>query len=132
MNGFKNPPHVDKDALLYALGWWFQADKQTGQIQRDASKWCTEGKLIFPNEHFCIYISECDGLIQVVWASSTLVHYTYPAQDNKSTTLVGMSAKCSRGLAKTIWKKSQSYYEIGKGEGYHIRDGNTISSQLEE
>ncbi|MBW0492016.1 hypothetical protein O181_031731 [Austropuccinia psidii MF-1] len=33
MNGFKNAPRVDKDALLYALGWWFQADKKTGQIQ---------------------------------------------------------------------------------------------------
>ncbi|MBW0490562.1 hypothetical protein O181_030277 [Austropuccinia psidii MF-1] len=22
-NGFKNSPHLDKDALLYALGWWF-------------------------------------------------------------------------------------------------------------
>ncbi|MBW0558285.1 hypothetical protein O181_098000 [Austropuccinia psidii MF-1] len=33
MNGFKNSPHLDKDALLYALGWWFQADKRTGQIQ---------------------------------------------------------------------------------------------------
>ncbi|MBW0509700.1 hypothetical protein O181_049415 [Austropuccinia psidii MF-1] len=30
MNGFKNLPHLDKDALLYALGWWFQADKPTG------------------------------------------------------------------------------------------------------
>ncbi|MBW0573260.1 hypothetical protein O181_112975 [Austropuccinia psidii MF-1] len=32
MNGFKNSPHLDKDALLYALGWWLQADKRTGQI----------------------------------------------------------------------------------------------------
>ncbi|MBW0495540.1 hypothetical protein O181_035255 [Austropuccinia psidii MF-1] len=38
MNGFKHSPHLDKDSLLYALGWWFQADKRTGQIQRDASK----------------------------------------------------------------------------------------------
>ncbi|MBW0497039.1 hypothetical protein O181_036754 [Austropuccinia psidii MF-1] len=38
MNGFKNTPHLDKDLLLYDLGWWVQADKQTGQIQRDASK----------------------------------------------------------------------------------------------
>ncbi|MBW0545627.1 hypothetical protein O181_085342 [Austropuccinia psidii MF-1] len=30
MNGFKNEPHVDKDASLYASGWWFQADKRTG------------------------------------------------------------------------------------------------------
>ncbi|MBW0570632.1 hypothetical protein O181_110347 [Austropuccinia psidii MF-1] len=30
-----------------------------------------------------------------VWASSTFVHYTDPAQDTKSTTLVGMSAQCS-------------------------------------
>ncbi|MBW0539706.1 hypothetical protein O181_079421 [Austropuccinia psidii MF-1] len=41
MNGFKNSPHHDKDALLHASGWWFQADKQTSKIQRDASKWCT-------------------------------------------------------------------------------------------
>ncbi|MBW0534305.1 hypothetical protein O181_074020 [Austropuccinia psidii MF-1] len=27
MNGFKNSPHLDKDASLYASGWWFQADK---------------------------------------------------------------------------------------------------------
>ncbi|MBW0476771.1 hypothetical protein O181_016486 [Austropuccinia psidii MF-1] len=32
MDGFKNSPHLDKDALLYALGWWFQADKQTSKI----------------------------------------------------------------------------------------------------
>ncbi|MBW0511119.1 hypothetical protein O181_050834 [Austropuccinia psidii MF-1] len=38
MKGFKNSPHLDKDTLLYALGWWFQADKQTGEIQRDAKK----------------------------------------------------------------------------------------------
>ncbi|MBW0576910.1 hypothetical protein O181_116625 [Austropuccinia psidii MF-1] len=95
MNGFKNAPHVDKDASLYASGWWFQADKRTGQIQRDASKQCTGGKLIFPNEHFWIDLSACHGLIQVVWASSTFVHYTDPAQDNESTTLVGMSAQCS-------------------------------------
>ncbi|MBW0556110.1 hypothetical protein O181_095825 [Austropuccinia psidii MF-1] len=97
MNGFKNSPHLDKDALLYALGWWFQADKQTGQIQRDASKRCTGGKLIFPNEHFWIDLSACHGLIQVVWASSTFVHYTDPAQDNESTTLVG-SRKCKKFL----------------------------------
>ncbi|MBW0526781.1 hypothetical protein O181_066496 [Austropuccinia psidii MF-1] len=127
MNGFKNAPHVDKDASLYALGWWFQADKRTGQIQRDASKRCTGGKLIFPNEHFWIDLSACHGLIQVVWASSTFVHYTDPAQDNKSTTLVGMSAQCSRRLAKTMCRKSHSYYEIGKGAGYQIRDGHTIS-----
>ncbi|MBW0553355.1 hypothetical protein O181_093070 [Austropuccinia psidii MF-1] len=30
MNRFKNSPHLDKDALLYALGWWVSADKQTG------------------------------------------------------------------------------------------------------
>ncbi|MBW0493467.1 hypothetical protein O181_033182 [Austropuccinia psidii MF-1] len=41
MNAFKNSPHLDKDAFLYASGWWFQADKQTGQIQRDVSKRCT-------------------------------------------------------------------------------------------
>ncbi|MBW0472675.1 hypothetical protein O181_012390 [Austropuccinia psidii MF-1] len=35
---FKKLPHVNKDASLYALGCWFQADKQTGQIQRDVSK----------------------------------------------------------------------------------------------
>ncbi|MBW0480912.1 hypothetical protein O181_020627 [Austropuccinia psidii MF-1] len=66
MNGFKNSPHLDKDAFLYASGWWFQADKWTGQIQRDATKRCTGGRLIFPNEHFCIDLSECHGLIQVV------------------------------------------------------------------
>ncbi|MBW0521941.1 hypothetical protein O181_061656 [Austropuccinia psidii MF-1] len=27
---FKTSPHLDKDASLYDLGWWFQADKQTG------------------------------------------------------------------------------------------------------
>ncbi|MBW0499283.1 hypothetical protein O181_038998 [Austropuccinia psidii MF-1] len=74
MNGFKTSPHLDKDALLYASGWWFQADKWTSQIQRDASKQCTGGKLIFPNEHFWIDLSKCHGLIQVVWASSTFVH----------------------------------------------------------
>ncbi|MBW0490832.1 hypothetical protein O181_030547 [Austropuccinia psidii MF-1] len=41
MSGFKNSPHLDKDASLYALGWWFQADKRTSQIQRDVSKQCT-------------------------------------------------------------------------------------------
>ncbi|MBW0529151.1 hypothetical protein O181_068866 [Austropuccinia psidii MF-1] len=80
MNGFKNSPHLDKDASLYALGWWFQADKRTGQIQRDVSKWCTGGKLIFPNENFWIDLSECHGLIQVMWASSKFVHYTDPAR----------------------------------------------------
>ncbi|MBW0520887.1 hypothetical protein O181_060602 [Austropuccinia psidii MF-1] len=80
MNGFKNSPHLDKDASLYASGWWFQADKWTVQIQRDVSKRCTGGKLIFPNQHFWIDICECHGLIQVVWASSTFVHYTAPAQ----------------------------------------------------
>ncbi|MBW0471189.1 hypothetical protein O181_010904 [Austropuccinia psidii MF-1] len=30
MNRFKHLPHVDKDASLYASGWWFQADEQTG------------------------------------------------------------------------------------------------------
>ncbi|MBW0496159.1 hypothetical protein O181_035874 [Austropuccinia psidii MF-1] len=86
MNGFKNSPHLDRDALLYALGWWFQADKRTGQIQRDASKWCTRGKFIFPNEHFWIDLSTCHGLIQVVWASSTFAHYTDIEQDNEHNT----------------------------------------------
>ncbi|MBW0488372.1 hypothetical protein O181_028087 [Austropuccinia psidii MF-1] len=27
MNGLKNSPHLNKDASLYALGWWFQGDK---------------------------------------------------------------------------------------------------------
>ncbi|MBW0508436.1 hypothetical protein O181_048151 [Austropuccinia psidii MF-1] len=31
INGFKNSPHLDKDASLYSLGLWFQADKQTSQ-----------------------------------------------------------------------------------------------------
>ncbi|MBW0541540.1 hypothetical protein O181_081255 [Austropuccinia psidii MF-1] len=132
MNGFKNAPHVDKDASLYALGWWFQADKRTGQIQRDASKRCTGGKLIFPNENFWIDLSACHGLIQVVWASSTFVYFTDPAQDNKSTTLVGMSAQCSRRLAKEMCQKSNSYYEIGERAGYQIRDGHKISCHLEE
>ncbi|MBW0495829.1 hypothetical protein O181_035544 [Austropuccinia psidii MF-1] len=132
MNGFKNSPHLDKDALLYALEWWFQSDKWTGQIQRDASKRYTRGKFIFPNEHFWIDLSKCHGLIQVVWASTTFVHYTDPAQEKESTTLVVMSAQCSRRLAKAMSQKSHSYYEVGKGAGYQIRDGNTISSQLKE
>ncbi|MBW0478309.1 hypothetical protein O181_018024 [Austropuccinia psidii MF-1] len=132
MNRFKNSPHLDEDASLYALRWWFQADTWTGLIQRDASKWCTGGKLIFPNENFCIDLLECHGLIQVVWASSTFVHYNDPAHNNESTTLVGISAQCSRRLAKTMWRKSHGYYEIGEGAGYHIRDGNTISSQIKE
>ncbi|MBW0546924.1 hypothetical protein O181_086639 [Austropuccinia psidii MF-1] len=132
MNEFKDLPHLDKDALLYALGWWFQADKRTGQMERDASKRCTGGKLIFPNEHFWVDLSKCHGLIQVVWANSTFVHYTDTAQDNKSTTLVGISAQYSRRLAKTMWQKSHGYYEIGKGVSYQIRDGHTISSQFKE
>ncbi|MBW0484209.1 hypothetical protein O181_023924 [Austropuccinia psidii MF-1] len=132
MNGFKNSPHLDKDALLYALGWWFQADKQTGQIQRDASKQSTGGKLIFPNAHFWIDPSKCHGLIQVVCGNGTLFHYTNPVHNNASTTLVSMSAEFSRRLAKTMWCKSHSYYEISKGEAYHIRDFNTISSQVKE
>ncbi|MBW0553347.1 hypothetical protein O181_093062 [Austropuccinia psidii MF-1] len=132
INGFKNSPHLDKDSSLYALGWWFQADKQTGQIQRDASKRCTGGKLFPPNDLLMIDLSECHVLIQVVWASSTFVHYTDPARDKESTTLVGMSTQCSSRLAKTMWQKSHSYYEIGERAGYQIRDGNTISSHLEE
>ncbi|MBW0580822.1 hypothetical protein O181_120537 [Austropuccinia psidii MF-1] len=132
MNGFKNSPHLDKDASLYALGWWFQADKQTSQTQRDASKRCTGGELIFPNERFWIDPSNFHGLIQVVWASSAFVHYTDPAQNNESTTLGGMSAQCSRRLAKTMCQKSHGYYEIGKGEGYQIRDGHTIPCQFKE
>ncbi|MBW0572585.1 hypothetical protein O181_112300, partial [Austropuccinia psidii MF-1] len=66
----------------------------------------------------------------VVWASSTFVHYSDSAQDNQSTTLVGMSAQCSRRLAKTMWRKSHGYYEIGKEAGYQIRDGNKIQYQL--
>ncbi|MBW0570059.1 hypothetical protein O181_109774 [Austropuccinia psidii MF-1] len=93
MNGFQNSPHLDKDASLYALGWWFQAHKRTGQIQRDASKRYTGGKMIFPNEHLWIDLSKFHQIIQVVWASSTFVHYTDPAQDNESTTLVGMSGQ---------------------------------------
>ncbi|MBW0505095.1 hypothetical protein O181_044810 [Austropuccinia psidii MF-1] len=126
MNGFKNSPHHDKDASLYASGSWFQADKRTGQIQRDASKRCTGVKLIFPNEHFWIDLSNFHGLIQVVRASSTFVHYTAPAHNNESTTLVGMSTQCSRRLAKTMWQKSHGCYDICEGAGYHIRDGNTI------
>ncbi|MBW0538895.1 hypothetical protein O181_078610 [Austropuccinia psidii MF-1] len=132
MNGFKTSPHLDKDASLYALGWWFQADKRTSRIQKDSPKQCTGRKLILPNEHFWIDLSKFHGLIQVVWASSTFVHYTAPAQDNKSMTLVGVSTQCSSRLAKTMWLKSHGYYEIGKGEGSQIRDGDTISSHLEE
>ncbi|MBW0549923.1 hypothetical protein O181_089638 [Austropuccinia psidii MF-1] len=132
MNGFKNSPHLDKDALLYASGWGFQADNHTGQIQRDASKWCTGGKLIFPNEIFWIYLSACHGLIQVVWASSTFFHYTDPAQENESTTLVDMSTQCSRKLAKRMCQESHSYYDIGEGAGYQIKDGHTISCQSKE
>ncbi|MBW0504917.1 hypothetical protein O181_044632 [Austropuccinia psidii MF-1] len=80
MNGFKTSPHLDNNASLYALGWWFQADKWTGRIQRDVSKRCTGGKLSSPNEHFWIDLSKCHGLIHVVWASSTFAHYTDPAQ----------------------------------------------------
>ncbi|MBW0580047.1 hypothetical protein O181_119762 [Austropuccinia psidii MF-1] len=132
MIGFKNAAHVEKDALLYASGWWFQADKRTGQIQRDASKKCTGGKSIFPKEHFWIDLPEFHALIQVFWASSTFVNYTYPAQDNESTTLVGMSVPCSRRLAKAICQKRHGYYEVDKGVGYQIRDGNTILSQFKE
>ncbi|MBW0506349.1 hypothetical protein O181_046064 [Austropuccinia psidii MF-1] len=132
INGFKNSPHLDKDALLYALGCWFQADKRTSQIKRDVSKWCTGSKLIFTNEHFWIDLSDCHGLFQVVWASSTFVHYTDPSQDNESTTLVCMSAQCSRRLAKTMCRKSHGYYEICKGEGYQIMDGHKISCQFKE
>ncbi|MBW0557060.1 hypothetical protein O181_096775 [Austropuccinia psidii MF-1] len=132
MNGFKNSPHLDKDASQYASGWWFQADKQSGQIKRDASKWCTGGKLIFPKEHFWIDLSACHGFIQVVWASSTFVHYTDPAQDNESMTLVGMSAQCSSRLAKTMCQKSHGYHEIGERAGYQLGDGNTISCQFIE
>ncbi|MBW0522447.1 hypothetical protein O181_062162 [Austropuccinia psidii MF-1] len=80
MNGFKNSPHLDKDALLYALGWLFQADNWTTQIQRDVSKQCTGEKLILPNEHFWIDLSDHHGLIQVFWATSRFFHYTDPAQ----------------------------------------------------
>ncbi|MBW0490088.1 hypothetical protein O181_029803 [Austropuccinia psidii MF-1] len=132
MNRFKNSPHLDKNESLYAVGWWLEADKRTGQIQRDVSKRCTGGRLIFPNEHFWIDISKCHGLIQVVWASSTFVHYNDPGHENKITTLPGMSAQCSRRLAEKMWWKSHGYYGICKGTGYHIRDGDTISSQLEE
>ncbi|MBW0488431.1 hypothetical protein O181_028146 [Austropuccinia psidii MF-1] len=126
-----NPfPHLDKDASLYALGLWVQADKQTGHIQKDASKLCTGGKLVFPNEHFWIYLSECQGLIKVVWAISTFFHYNDPAQDNKSMTLVGMSAQCSRSSTKKMWQKSNGYYEIEKRACYHVRESNKISSQL--
>ncbi|MBW0509751.1 hypothetical protein O181_049466 [Austropuccinia psidii MF-1] len=132
MNGFKNSPHLDKDELLYALGWWFQADKQTGKIKSDVSKRFMGGKLIFPNENVWINLSKRHGLIQVVWASSTFVHYTDAADNNESTTLVGMPTQCSTKLAKTMLQKHHVYYEIGKGAGYHIRDGNTISSRSEE
>ncbi|MBW0563702.1 hypothetical protein O181_103417 [Austropuccinia psidii MF-1] len=47
MNGLKNSPHLDKDESLYASGWWFQADKWTGQIQR-CVKAVYRGKIGFP------------------------------------------------------------------------------------
>ncbi|MBW0471308.1 hypothetical protein O181_011023 [Austropuccinia psidii MF-1] len=81
MNGLKNSPHLDKDELLYALGWWFQADKRTGKAQIDVTKQCTGGRWIFPNEHFWIDLSKFHGLIQVVWASSTLIHSTDSAPE---------------------------------------------------
>ncbi|MBW0552283.1 hypothetical protein O181_091998 [Austropuccinia psidii MF-1] len=126
MNVFKNSPHLDSDSSLYALGWWFQADKRTGQIKRDASKRCTGGKLIFPNEHFWIDLSKCHGLIQLVWASSTFIHYTDPAQDNKSTTLVGMSAQCSSRLAKTMWPKAMAILRLARE--WAIKSGMVIQS----
>ncbi|MBW0471802.1 hypothetical protein O181_011517 [Austropuccinia psidii MF-1] len=116
INRYKNSPHLDKDASLYALGWWFQADKWSGQIQRYAKKQCTGGRLIFPNEHFWIDLSKYHGPIQVLWENSTFFHYTDPAQDNKSITVVGMSAQCSRTLAKTMWRKIHGFYEMGKGK----------------
>ncbi|MBW0564017.1 hypothetical protein O181_103732 [Austropuccinia psidii MF-1] len=126
MNGFKNPLHVNKDALLYALGWWFQADWRTGKIQKDVLKRCTGGKLIFTNDHLCIELSKHHGLIRVVWASSTFFHYTDPEQDNKSTTLVALSAQCSEKLAKARWQESHCYYKID--EGAAIRSGIVIQS----
>ncbi|MBW0521307.1 hypothetical protein O181_061022 [Austropuccinia psidii MF-1] len=126
MNRFKYAPHVDKDASLYVLGWWFQADKWTGPIQRDASKRCTGGKLIFPNEHFWIDLSECHGLIQVVWASSTFFHFTDPAQDNESTTLVGMSAQSLRRLAKQCGGKTMAIMRLARE--WAITSGMVIQS----
>ncbi|MBW0529658.1 hypothetical protein O181_069373 [Austropuccinia psidii MF-1] len=131
MNGLKNPPHFDKDAQLYSLGWWSQADKQTRKIQKDASEQCTGGKFIFPKDHFWIDLSKLHVLIQVVWASSKFLQYTDPEKENKSTTLVRWSAQCSRKLAKKMWQKSHGYHKIGKGLGYQIRDSNTTSSQFE-
>ncbi|MBW0537465.1 hypothetical protein O181_077180 [Austropuccinia psidii MF-1] len=132
MKGFNNSSIVDRDAFLYALGTEFKPDKRTGQIQRDVSKQCIGGKLIFPNEQFWIDLSKNHGLSQLKWASSTFYHYNDAAQDNEITNLVGISAQFSRRLAPTMWLKSHTYYEMGMGVGYCIRDGNTISSQLEE
>ncbi|MBW0518188.1 hypothetical protein O181_057903 [Austropuccinia psidii MF-1] len=103
MNGFKNSPNLDKDALLYASGWWFQADKRPSQIQRDASKRCTGGKLIFPNEHFWIDLSDCHGLIQVVWASSTFFHYTNPAQDTSGYVCTMLKEVSKNNMAEKPW-----------------------------
>ncbi|MBW0578055.1 hypothetical protein O181_117770 [Austropuccinia psidii MF-1] len=96
MNAFKNSHHLDKDALCMLWDGGFKL------------------------------ISVLAKFKEVVWASSTFVHYTDPAHDNERTTLVGMSTQCSWRLAKTMWRKSHVYYEIGKEEGYHIRDGNTV------
>ncbi|MBW0534476.1 hypothetical protein O181_074191 [Austropuccinia psidii MF-1] len=128
LNGFKHSLYAVKDALV----WCFQADKQTSQMKKDVSKCCSGGESIFPKEIFWIYLSECHGRIQVVGASIILIHYTDPAQEIKRTASVGMSAQFSRKLAKTMWQRSHGYYEIREGDGDDIRDGNTISSQLEE
>ncbi|MBW0589596.1 hypothetical protein O181_129311, partial [Austropuccinia psidii MF-1] len=65
----------------------------------------------------------------VVWASSTFVHYTDPAQDNQSTTLVGMSVQCSSRmrrfacvLGKEWWGKAednrhQDWMDSSVGDG---------------
>ncbi|MBW0554212.1 hypothetical protein O181_093927 [Austropuccinia psidii MF-1] len=114
INRFKNSPHLDKDSFLYASGWWFATDKRTGRIQRDVSKQCTGVKLIFPNEHFWIDLSNSHGLIQVVWASSKFFHYTDPEHNNESTTLVGMSAQCSRRLAKKCGEKAMAIMRLAR------------------
>ncbi|MBW0593624.1 hypothetical protein O181_133339, partial [Austropuccinia psidii MF-1] len=48
----------------------------------------------------------------VVCASSKFVHYTDPAQDNKSMTLVGMSAQCSRRLEKKCAEKAMAIMRL--------------------
>ncbi|MBW0475740.1 hypothetical protein O181_015455 [Austropuccinia psidii MF-1] len=124
MNGFKNSPHLN----MYALGGWFQADKRTGQIQRDVSKRCTGGKFIFQDEDLWIDLYKRHGLIQVVWASSTFAHYTDPAPNNESITLVCMSTQCSRRLERLYGGKATAIMRLAREKA--ITSGMVIQSHL--